>query len=405
MASTSAQTSDKETQMDSTPAISLRNSAMDGIGLAYARPLDGALAAVPKGTIVVSADNHWSMGEDPFQKRVPANMRDRVPSVWFDDERGIYNMGIGGKPSFVGPVIVSTIKSVEDRPGILSMPERLADLDADGISMEIVFPQTLLMYFQHPDFEARGWIFRAYNEYMAEVGARAPGRFFGVGYPNFWDASKWEESIRHIKDLGLKTFQIPITPGQNVEGKTIYYASKEMDHFWSAAEEAELPVCFHIGESLNFDIPGGAACATFTNLAPFRKNFGELVFGGIFDRHPKLRVMFAEAGAGINWIPGILQDAEMVFDSFSPLMNPKLKYRPTDYWRQHCYATFMADSLGLKMVKYVGADRLLWAADYPHNEGTLGYSASVIRDIVENVSERDAKKMLGGNAIELFDLP
>ena len=390
--------------MDSTSAMSLRNPATDGIGLSYARPVLGARAAWPKGAIVVSADNHWALAEDPFQGRVPANMRDRVPSIWWDEERGLYQMGIGGKPSFVSRGIIEAIKSNEDRKGMSSMPERLADLDAEGIAMEIVFPQTLLMYFQHPDLEAREWIFRAYNEYMVEVGNRAPGRFFGVGYPNFWDISKTEESIRHLKDLGLKTYQIPITPGLNAEGKTIQYASEEMDPFWSILEEAGLPVFFHIGESLNVDVPGGAPFTFFNNLAPFRKNFGELVFGGVFDRHPKLRVVFAEAGAGINWVPGILQDAEMIYDSFYPMLNPKLKKRPTDYWREHCFATFMSDSLGLKLLDYVGADRLLWSADYPHNEGTIGYTEAVINEIVAAVSDTDAKKMLGGSAIKLFDL-
>jgi predicted TIM-barrel fold metal-dependent hydrolase len=391
--------------MISTSPISLRNPAADGVGLAYARPVEGARAKIPEGTIVVSSDNHWSLSEDLWKDRAPNSLRDRLPSIWYDDERGLYQMGIGGKPSFVHPAIVDSIKSIEDRRGTLSMPERLADLDAEGIAMEIVFPQSLLMYFQHPDFEAREWIFRAYNEYMAEVGERAPGRFFGVAFPNFWDPSKTEESIRHIKDLGLKTFQIPITPGLDVNGKTIQYASEAMDPFWSIIEDAGLPVCFHIGESLNVDGPGGAPCTFFTNLAPFRKNFGELVFGGILDRHPRLQVVFAEAGAGINWVPGILQDAEMIYDSFYPMLTPKLKKRPTDYWREHCFATFMSDSLGLKLLDYVGADRLLWSADYPHNEGTLGYTSAVIGEIVDAVSEADARKMLGGNAIALFDLP
>ena len=389
--------------MNST-TISLRNPATEGIGLAYARPIRGKHATTPEGTIVVSADNHWAMSEDPWRDRTPAHLRGRLPSVWWDEERSLYQMGIGGKPSFLSRAIIDAIKSTEDRKGMLSMPERLADLDAEGLAMEVVFPQTLLMYFQHPDIEAREWIFRGYNEYMAEVGARAPGRFFGVGYPNFWDISKTEESIRHIKDLGLKTYQIPITPGLNVDGKTIYYAGEEMDPFWSILEEAGLPVCFHIGESLNVEVPGGAPFTFFNNLAPFRKNFGELVFGGVFDRHPKLRIVFTEAGAGINWIPGILQDAEMIYDSFYPMLTPKLKKRPTDYWREHCFATFMSDSLGLKMLDYVGADRLLWSADYPHNEGTAGYTETVINEIVASVSESDAKKMLGGNALALFNL-
>ena len=64
----------------------------------------------------------------------------------------------------------------------------------------------------------------------------------------------------------------------------------------------------------------------------------------------------------------------------------------------------MSDRIGLKMIDYVGADRLLWAADYPHNEGTLGYTASAIDEVVASVSPAEAGMILGGTAIELFDL-
>lgn len=382
--------------------LSTRNPNLADLKISRDRPLDGARARVPEGTIIVSADNHWGLAEDPWKGRVPAHLADRMPSVWWDEARGLWNMTVGGRDIFDG-YIAEVFRSVEDRKGTSLMAERMADLDAEGIAMEIVFPQILLMFCRHPDFEAREWIFRAYNEYLAELAKRAPGRFFGVGFINFWEPEKAADSIADLKDLGLKTFVLPIQPHTTPDGRPIHYASKEMEPLWAAAEEAGLPIYFHVGESLNMEPPGGIRAATLQIFAPFRKNFSEIVFGGILDRHPNLRIVFAEAG--LNWIPGMLQDAEMIVDGFKGFEDPKLDLRPTDYWQRNCYATFLADSVGLKMLDYIGRDRVMWSADYPHNEGTLGYSCSVIDEIVDSVSEADAKKILGGTAIELFDLP
>ncbi len=381
--------------------LSTRNPASINVPISCERTLDGAQASVPEGTIIVSADNHWGLSVDPWKGRVPAHLVDRMPSVWWDEERGLYNMGFQGQPIFTG-YIGEIIKSMEDRRGASHINERMADLDLDGIRMELVFPQTLLMFFQHPDFEVREWIFRAYNEHLAEMQARAPGRFFGVGFINFWDVSRIEESIRHLKQLGLKTFCVPINPRDDMDGNPIHYSSEAMDILWATAEELGLPVYFHVGETLNFDIPGGVVTATLPIFTPFRKNFAELVYGGVFDRHPNLRVIFAEAG--INGIPGMLQDAEMLTDACDRYLSPRPKLRPTDYWRRNCYATFLSDSIGLKLIDYIGADRVMWSADYPHHEGTHGYSKAVIEEICAAVSPADARKILGGTAIELFDL-
>jgi predicted TIM-barrel fold metal-dependent hydrolase len=383
------------------PLVSARIPHVQGVGLACNRTLDGAGAKLPEGTIIVSSDNHWGLAEDPWKGRVPAHLADRMPSIWWDEAQQMFNMGFCGEPLFNG-YVAKVLKAVEDRPGTSRIEERMRDLDAEGIAMELVFPQTLLMFFKFPDTEVREWLFRAYNEYLAEVGARAPGRFFGVGFINFWDVAKIEESIQHLKGCGLKAFCIPINPGNDIDGNPIEYASEKMDILWATAAALGLPIYFHVGETLNFEGPGGVVANSFEIFAPFRKNFAQLVFGGIFDRHPNLRVIFAEAG--LHWVPGVLQDAELMMDQFEELLDPKLKLRPTDYWRRNCYATFMADSLGLKLLDYIGADRVLWAADYPHMESTAGITRSVIDEIVASVSEADAKKILGGNAIELFDL-
>ena len=81
---------------------------------------------------------------------------------------------------------------------------------------------------------------------------------------------------------------------------------------------------------------------------------------------------------------------------------PKLS--PTEYWAKHCHATFQNDALGLKLIEHIGVDKVMWAVDYPHAEGSWGVSEDSIRQVLDAVSPEDAKKILGGNAIRVFGL-
>lgn len=378
-----------------------RTAEMDGISNACGRQLSGANAKLPAGSIVVSADSHWSLNQDIFYERAPRALRDRMPRIWWDDDSGIWNMGIDHVPVFAKSV-AGILKSIEDRPGAFELDQRLRDLDSEGVDKEIVFPQSLQFYFHHADLEARKWIFRIYNEYAAELTQGTGGRSFAVGIPNFWDPNDFAASLEHIISLGLKSYQLPIDPGKAEDGSAIKYASDRMEPLWVAADQAGLPVCFHIGEAIGYDGRGAMANAVFNSLGPFRRNFGELVFGGILDLHPTLDIVFAEAN--LAWVPAALQDAEMVYDSFQQLLDPKPQLRPTEYWQRNCYATFMHDPVGMQLIEYIGPTRIMWGHDYPHNESTMGYTETVLNEIVDHVEADIAKSIIGGTATQLFKL-
>ena len=89
---------------------------------------------------------------------------------------------------------------------------------------------------------------------------------------------------------------LPFSPGKDVDGKPIDYAGTEIDRLWAAAEEAKLPVSFHIGEVPAQGGRGGFGTFFIVQAAPFRRVLGNLIFGGILDRHPSLRIVFAEGG-------------------------------------------------------------------------------------------------------------
>jgi predicted TIM-barrel fold metal-dependent hydrolase len=113
-------------------------------------------------------------------------------------------------------------------------------------------------------------------------------------------------------------------------------------------------------------------------------------------------VVFAEGG--INWIAGALQDAELTYGAHRELFGWEMKHRPSYYWQNNMYATFQTDTIGLKLLDYLGADRVMWGQDYPHSEGTFGYTANAINEIVDLTSEADARKILSENALNLYQL-
>ncbi|WBX83778.1 amidohydrolase family protein [Sphingosinicella microcystinivorans] len=378
---------------------STRMMALEDIEVSLKRPLRGRSASLPHGAVLVSSDSHWNITDDIFYERAPVALKDRMPRIWVE-ESGNLCIGIGHKNLLAGPV--NNLLASFARPGFHDLSARMADLDDDGVAMEIIYPQWLMFYLHHPDLEMREWLFKIYNEYLADLEKESKGRFHGVGIPVYWDSSKAAASVEHIKSIGLKAAMLPVNPGNNPQGLKVNYATDDLDPMWSAAEGCDLPITYHIGENPNLEGPGGVGAGLLATFMPFRRSLGDLIFGGIFDRHPKLRVVFAEAG--INWVAGALQDAEMIFDSWGDFLDPKIKHRPTEYWHRHCYATFMADEVGLDLIDYIGADRVMWATDYPHNEGSHGYTEKVVDSIVERVGPGAARKILGQTAMEIFAL-
>jgi predicted TIM-barrel fold metal-dependent hydrolase len=380
-------------------AVEAFDDVIRGQGLSRfrsAQPLDPV--TLPQGTVLVSADNHWSVTEDIFYERFPAHLKDRAPRVQAG-ENGVHNWLIDGKP-MLPPALTDVFEAFENVPGCIAIEPRLRDMDVMGIRHEINFGNAIGGGMPHPDLEVREHIFRIYNDHLAEMGVQSGGRFHGVGSINYWDMSKVRASIQEVKDLGLKTYLLPQNP-KGADGEILDYLAPEMAPLWDAAEDVGLPICFHVGEFFKGGT-GGIGISSMISFGPFRKTLAELIFGGILDRHPRLRIVFAEAD--LNWIPGALQTASMVYECYSSLMDPKIKHHPRHYWHNNCYATFMHDPVGLRLLDIIGHDRVMWSSDYPHVEGNFGYTRETIRAVLDVATEDEARMILGGTALKLFNL-
>lgn len=374
------------------------NPLMTRIGPVAERelPKDNTIE-VPVGIEVISADNHWEITEDIFYERFPANLKDRAPRVWFDGYWRIGNPGIK-EALGLGPNIENTL-----RRGLIqtawSHDVRVPHIRAEGVQKEIVFPQSLLGYVD-PDPDVREAMFWTYNNYIAGQTKENPN-FFGVGlFSNWWDPAKVQRAMDQIVDLGLKGAMVPITM-RDADNKVLSFAHPQLDTFWKVVEKAGIPVCLHVGEPADFEGRGEMAAGALHAFGPYRKPISQMIFGGVFDRHPEAQVVFAEGGIG--WVLPWLQDAEALYDTYGTLLDA-IEHRPGYYWRKNCYATFQADDLGLSHLDVLGADRVMWGQDYPHSEGTFGFTRGAMKSIVDKVGEEKAKLILGGNAKRVFKL-
>jgi predicted TIM-barrel fold metal-dependent hydrolase len=357
-----------------------------------------------RGLPIVSADSHICLGgEDFWYEAAPARLKDRVPRVRFDEAGGHWTTELNGESLYPAGAEAFT-STMEIRPGGWDIEARMAELDAEGVDKEIAFPQNLLRLVHLKDLEAREFIFREYNRYIAGLQRRAPGRFYGVGVGNYWDPANARQAVVEAAELGLKTLMLPINPGTYADGDKIRYSSRRMKPMWDAIEETDLAVCFHISESKIHQGAGALAVTVIMSIMglEFPPIWSELVFGRVFDNHPSLRVAFVEGG--MHWVPGLLQNAEITFESLKPLLDYVPKLEPREYWARNCAATFMHDPSGLRQLDVIGVDNAMWSVDYPHNEGTFGYTGKAIDYVADTVGPEAARKILGENAIRFFKL-
>lgn len=384
----------------STSEFVLEIPEMVGMPVAAKRKAQTATKPWPNGTVIISADSHM-LERDCWFGKFPEAIRDKAPRIEFRD--GAYQFTLEGQVMLPQEVAVTLCDAMECNPGFTNVEERLKDLDIEGVEKELIFPQRLFGLYIMGHEEMREEIFSIYNEDIAAECAKGKGRLFPVMIPNFWDLSKSRASIERIKALGGRVMMLPNKPGKDIEGKSIHYNDPRMDPFWEAAAASGIPICFHIGEAIPQSQAGAAGTAVIAQMQGFRAIWGMLTFGGVFDRFPDLKVVFVEAG--ICWVASMLHDADMTYNSFPTMMNPKLAHAPSWYWRKHCYATFMTDPAGLSLLPRIGAETVMWSSDYPHQESTFGYTRSSIQAVFDSVPDMaDAQKILGKTALDVFNM-
>lgn len=351
----------------------------------------------PAGTRIVSADSHL-IEQDYWYEGFPEHKKDQAPRMTFHD--GYFDLTIGDKHMTPPALAAFLCTSMECTPGLNDIPARLKDLDIEGVEKELIFPQRLFGLFMFGEMQNREEVFGLYNEAIARRCAEAPDRLYPVMVPNYWDMSEAASSVRSCRALGARGLMVPLKPGKDKDGNHINYNDPNMDPLYEAIAESGIPLIFHIGEAVRTAVHGAAGISLLTQMQGFRMQWSQLTFGGVFDRFPELKAVFVEGG--LAWVASMLHDADMAATHFRTSMNPKLRHAPSWYWKNHCYATFMTDPVGLTLLDRIGPETCLWSSDYPHQESTFGYTRSSIQAVFDATTVENAQLIVGKTALKLF---
>jgi predicted TIM-barrel fold metal-dependent hydrolase len=128
-----------------------------------------------------------------------------------------------------------------------------------------------------------------------------------------------------------------------------------------------------------------------------------MIFAGVFDRYPKLRVGSVEHEAA--WIPHWLKQMDFTYRErpvFTKGWKSKEGLLPSDYWRRNMFVEFMEDDLGVQLRDVIGVDTMLWGSDFPHAESTWPKSRDFLDRMFDGVPESDLRKITAENAARFF---
>jgi predicted TIM-barrel fold metal-dependent hydrolase len=370
---------------------------------------------------ILSADSHVLEPPDCYLKAIDRQYRDRAPHVVHDQRLGdIFVIWGIDKPvplALFSAAGVEPSKVSEKPPRFEELPRagwdpeaRLAAQDRDGVAAEILYPSVGMLLCKHPDADYRQACFNAYNRWIAGYCAGHPNRLIGVGNVSMRSAEDSIAEAREIKQLGLKGIMLPGYPAQED------YDSRQYDSFWEACVELGLPVTFH-------HLPGSRNPNEKTDTIYGNSNRGVnsklnswmnlvrgnqdliamFIFGGVFERHPKLKLICAEADGG--WAPHFMYRMDYAYKHHRHhIQTEVLSKAPSDYFRENVYVTFQDDLVALQLARMCNIRRLMWANDYPHFDSTWPHSQDVIRDQMAHLSAQEKTLSLHDNLIECYGL-
>ncbi len=358
---------------------------------------------------IISADSHVAETEEVFADIEPA-FRDRRPRAIFDEKAGALlaipdidlkvPMGLlctGGRPpeEFRKPVTWEEIHDSGYDP-----KSRLELQDQEGIDAEIIYPSVGMVLCSHPDPQYKRACFAAYNRWLAEFCATAPERLVGLGVASLCSMEEGVRELEEIKRLGFRGVMLPGTP--DIED----YHDRCYDPIWEACVDLDLPVSFHILTSrgdLGGAIRGPALAYQVVTVRGNQNIMMMLIFGGVFRRHPNLKVVCVEADGG--WVPHFNFRMDHAWERHRyHLPAARLEKPPSEYFNEHIYLTFQDDYSVKHVTEAVNMERFMWASDYPHSDGTYPNTHEIIEQVTEGMTAAQRRAILHDNVANLYGL-
>jgi uncharacterized protein len=369
---------------------------------------------------VIDCDGHINEPVDLWDRYLDGPFRDMAPrlvrttsgvdavsflGVEHVPANGIGLPGAGLAGQKVGPRTMYEHRYVDGHPGGFEPRARLAVMDAEEIDRAVLFPTlSAVLVAAMPDEAFAVALARGYNDWLAAFCRTAPERLLGVAQvPLLHVDAAVAEARRAVEHLGMKMLLLRPNP---YGGRS--WTDRAYDPFWACAQDLGVPVAFHEGTYPQAIPTAGADrfdSFFFQHVVshPFEQQLAclSMIAGGVLERFPRLRVAFMEAGCG--WLPYWLERIDEHYEDLG-WMTPGLSMPPSAYFRRQCFVSVESkDRFAAAAATAVGAERLLFASDFPHYDAVFPGVVAAFK-VASGLGPDDQRAVLGGNAARLLGL-
>ena len=368
--------------------------------------------------VVVSSDCHAGLPPERYRDYVSPKYRetfDVALPLQLEEVRAM------GKKFLVADINEEWRKGRDDAlSGAWDHDQRVRVLDGDGIAGEVIFPDGITEMNMPPfgaglslptderivpELQWEGA--RAHNRWIAEFCAMDPTRRVGLAItPICWDIDEAVKEIRWAREHGLRGILIP-----TMWGKQPAYHHPRYEPIWSACEDSGMVIHLHSGAAPLEDYGDhlGMMGIFITEVVWWSvRPLAFLIWGGVFERHPKLKLAITESTT--VWVPELLalMDQRYSETHYSAKLGDyrsHLKMKPSEYFhRQVFLGASCMPRREAEMRAEIGVANIMWGSDYPHPEGTWPYTREQMIETFRGIPETELRAMLGLNAARLYGM-
>jgi predicted TIM-barrel fold metal-dependent hydrolase len=384
---------------------------------------------------VLDADNHYYEVADAFTRYLPRDMHRR--GLQWAQMDGKTRLLAGGRitrvlanPTF-NPIarpgslgeyfraqnvagkdvkdIFGELDRLEDHPEYVDRDARLKVIAQQGIDGALLFP-TLGVLLQRPlanDIDALHATYRAFNEWLFEDwGFGAP--LYGVPVIALSDPLLALDELKRVLDQGAKVVGVIPGPVPKRHGGSSSPAARDLDPVWQTMNDSGVLVAIHGTDGVldhylseweepneGFAIFDSGFKMAISQGRPISDTVTALIFHGLFERFPDLRIATIETGS--NWVGPLLRTLESVYKK----RPHQMAENPVDTFKRHFWVSpFFEDDMS-NLRNLIGAERMLFGSDWPHAEGLatpkdfLGEIPSFDKDEVPLVMGANLASLVG----------
>jgi predicted TIM-barrel fold metal-dependent hydrolase len=280
---------------------------------------------------------------------------------------------------------------------------QLEAMDVEGIDVAVLYPtrglRALVLEDMEADFAAA--MARAYNDWLYDFCQRDPSRLIGAGMISPYSMEDAvSEARRCAEQLGFRAVFLRANPMVKHQWQSDYY-----EPLWDALEALNLSLGFHESTNTGKNQVGERLDPNFMLRRVYAQPFEQMLAlgcfcgGGVFARHPKLRVAFLEANC--SWLPWLLWRLDEAWELDGDVWAPDVKMKPSEYFKRHCVVSIEPEEIvATNVIEQVGNSHLVFSTDYPHVDSR--YPEAVNQFLKLPLTDTDKRKILWDNCAAYY---